>query len=460
MLPYADVLGNSQGFAMALFAARNNSKAKMGTAPGRMWTFILRRTLRTVLITAKADLFQRPISTTADVPAAVGQESSGAVVTTQTGESAEKAKALPMEPDWMSSFKDNASIIRAVDESMAKFEGSTREFSASSATADSVSEGPLFRPRKRKKVSGGEVDAEQETRLHVVKHIRSLWLEKMNNGRTAARIYLYKSLFFILDKIAQFKDVDRACQSGYSIKLHDQKSEIEDVEAERPHLEQTIWNISDAVVDKGPDTDSQNLHLLEELKKQFASLHATVTYKKQIEITVNEADPSYTATRETQYISVNQHVSFHDVALEMLMEIHSCDSGASVLATSELSLKAIHILAIALRGLVVNVLNQWRRPPLSLSALELAAFGSDVDLDDEKKVAVMMEKRLKSGAVSDTYTACYKEKFYISEADAETLRRSIGAVGQRTAETALLSDAAGLSSEMGVDEREDWIHRK
>ncbi len=32
---------------------------------------------------------------------------------------------LPSEPDWLTQFKDNASIVRAVDESMRKFQRNT-----------------------------------------------------------------------------------------------------------------------------------------------------------------------------------------------------------------------------------------------------------------------------------------------------------------------------------------------
>ncbi len=81
-------------------------------------------------------------------------------------------------------------------------------------------------------------DPDQEHRLYVVKQIRSMWLDKMNNGRTAARAYLYKSFVFILDKILQFKDVDRASQKGYRIELHTAESDIENIDADTPDLEQ------------------------------------------------------------------------------------------------------------------------------------------------------------------------------------------------------------------------------
>ncbi len=156
-------------------------------------------------------------------------------------------------------------------------------------------------------------------------------------------------------------------------------------EADTPNLERSIWNIPDACVGDSQDAYSKNGELLEDLKENFPSLRATITYKKQIEKEANVADPSMDPTRNAEYVTVTQDVRFHDVALELMMEIHSCDSGSTILSTSQLSLKAVHVLAIALRALVVNVLDQWRVPPVCLSTMEMAALASKVTLDDEKR---------------------------------------------------------------------------
>ncbi len=139
----------------------------------------MRRTLRTVIVSAKADLFRRPSSA-----ARVTAEASGAVSTLEEVQSLQHKSTgeLPLEPEWMRDFKDNASIVRAIDESMQKFDGYLKDVSISSATPDSVSEDLFLFQKKRKKVPAVEVDAEQEHRLYVVKQIRSMWLEKMNNG--------------------------------------------------------------------------------------------------------------------------------------------------------------------------------------------------------------------------------------------------------------------------------------
>ncbi len=155
----------------------------------------------------------------------------------------------------LAEFNDNACIVRSVDDSMRKFQGYLEDVSISSATADSVSEGPRSRPKKRKKLSTAEVDGEHEHRLYVVKQIRSMWLDKTNNGRTSARAYLYKSFVFILDKITQFKDVDRASQRGYKIDPHKEESDVECISADTPNLQRTIWNLPDACVDDSRDTD-------------------------------------------------------------------------------------------------------------------------------------------------------------------------------------------------------------
>ncbi len=60
------------------------------------------------------------------------------------------AELLP-EPEWMAEFKDDATIVRAIDESMQTFEGYLKDVSISSSTPDYVSEGPRTRLKKRKK---------------------------------------------------------------------------------------------------------------------------------------------------------------------------------------------------------------------------------------------------------------------------------------------------------------------
>ncbi len=101
------------------------------------------------------------------------------------------------------------------------------------------------------------------------------------------------------------------------------------------------------------------------------------------------------------------------------------------------------------------------RPPVSLSAIEMAAFGNDISLDDEKKVAVMTERRLKSGNISDTYNASYREKFFVSQAEVEKLLRSSGS--QRRARSTvrqLRQREAPVADTGDDDDAEDWIHKK
>ncbi len=99
MLPHAEVLDNSQGLAMLLFAAKNNSKAKIATAPGRLWTFLLRRTLRTVIMSAKADLFIKTASAVQNDSTLPASDSAG-VSTSRVGPVRRSgAVELPLEPE-------------------------------------------------------------------------------------------------------------------------------------------------------------------------------------------------------------------------------------------------------------------------------------------------------------------------------------------------------------------------
>ncbi len=161
-----------------------------------------------------------------------------------------------------------------------------------------------------------------------------------------------------------------------------------------------------------------------------------------------------------EFITVTEKVAFHDVANEMLMEFFSFEDRASVLSVSQLSLKAVHVLAFALRGLVVSVLKERGASDVVESETELAAFGRDVALDDEKKISVMMEKYVKNcrGRVTDTYASCYRDKFRISESDAKELRK---AMAIREAGSHGGSNRRIYSSAEAEDDcHEEWIHKK
>ncbi len=189
-----------------------------------------------------------------------------------------------------------------------------------------------------------------------------------------------RSLCSFWTKLSSSNDVERAGLNGYKITLHSRQSVEENIEKDSVGLEQTIWDIPNTVVGRSPESDAKNGDLLEKLKKSFPSLSATISYKKLISTNINAAEPAMDGTRAgpVAYIPVVEEVFFHDVAAEMLMEIYLCEDSASVLAASELSLKAVHVLAIALRGFSVDVLGQCCNPPIEPRFMERAALGSDV----------------------------------------------------------------------------------
>lgn len=303
---------------------------------------------------------------------------------------------------------------------MSKFGGWQREASASSATGDSSSEASP-RASKRRKTDDQEQDQERVFRQNVVTQIRSKWLEKLNFGRSGVRKYLYMELVCVLDRIATYKSVSVARTRGYEIILHGSDSDMEDIERDTPNLDRSIWNIPDAHVDGTAASDAKNMELRRKLAEKFPSLHATVCYKVRVHSVVDESDPGYNpdAHHTARIDSRREKISLHAVAQGVLMEIYGADSLEKVLSVSQLSLKAVHVIALAIRGLVVHVLDKFRDRRVELSASEAAAFGSDVSLNDKTKIMVLMDKVLPDGKMNKVYSDCYAAKFETTEARAD-----------------------------------------
>ncbi len=281
LAPHAEILQQSQGLAMILFSAKNNSKAKLGTPPGRLWTFLMQRSLRSGIIFARNNLFRKDQSVGSGSPQVPRTDHMGIPTSAVSAPDAARSAVLPREPEWMVHFSKNIDIVRAVEDVFQKYGGCSSDVNLSSAPADSLSEGPSPRSKKRKKGTHGTVDAAHEQRKQAVKQMRSMWMEKMNHGRTAMRAYLYKTLVFILDMLSSFEDADVAASNGYKIVLGLDSSGRETITGQTSCLLGSIWDIPDAYGRGTADADKKNEDLLGRLKSDFSSLHATITYKKK-----------------------------------------------------------------------------------------------------------------------------------------------------------------------------------
>ncbi len=115
----------SQGFALIMFALKNNKKEILATPPGQLWQFVLSRALQEVVTTAKTSRY-RPRRRRIPPP-----DPSSGEVTTEAGSS----DSRPAELEWLSMFKVATEIEVAVRDSMRTFGGVSREAaSASSGT--------------------------------------------------------------------------------------------------------------------------------------------------------------------------------------------------------------------------------------------------------------------------------------------------------------------------------------
>lgn len=418
MFHYASVLSGSQGFAAILFSMRNNEKSLASTAPGKLWMFIVSGALQAVLSSARSKFRRAPTSA-----AGSGVTSAGTCAATSGTAVTGTADRRPVEPDWLAKFKSDTDVVSAVVDSMNRFSGVSNDVALSSGTLDAESQSGSGRRLSRKR-KNPETEAYLETieRRDIVSQIRSSWLEPMSNCRQQVRKHLYLTLTSVLDKIVRHKSISKAREKGYEVILNDYESYMEDVEAEQPSLEESIWDIKDAHVDHLAAKDQRNMQMRKELERKFPSLHCKIVYKREIRSVGDGSPPNDGDTTGSgqRVESKTEEVSFHELAHGILMEAFLVESMESTLAVSELSLKAVHVIALALRGLVATVLNAYRdgnANELVLSAAEKAAFGSDVTLDDESghKFMVMLERTAANGKLSELYSKCYASKFQTTE---------------------------------------------
>lgn len=83
-----------------------------------------------------------------------------------------------------------------------------------------------------------------------------------------------------------------------------------------------------------------------------------------------------------------------------------------------------------------------------------------MNLYEENKCAVMMERNLKNGKVTDTYLSCYRDKFSATEIQAEAIRRMASQRERGRELEDRQSQVLPVSGNIDDEEGEDWIRRR
>ncbi len=224
--------------------------------------------------------------------------------------------------------------------------------------------------------------------------MRKNLLQNLTHGRTEARAYLYEHLLFAIQQIESFPTIASARQAGVEI-VFPNASEEESAVCARESIPGSIWDIPFAKTTSvkvsrqryTSESDSgmqqENKKMLKDLQKKFPNRTVLVKYKR----TVTPKIGTVTSPDDVILWPVQESVSLHAIAAGCLIEAFKCKDVDMLLSSAPFSLKAIHILAIGLRGLLRQSLG------LPLSTIERTALGEVTHKSvrkGENKVTAMM----------------------------------------------------------------------
>ncbi len=132
-------------------------------------------------------------------------------------------------------------------------------------------------------------------------------------------------------------------------------------------------------IEYGPG-DEKNAKELSDLVSRYPELTVRLKYKRKV-IQERECD--------ALYWPVEEEVSLHRMAAQCFMELFKMADAKMALCSSKMSLRAIHVVAIALRGLLRRAVG------LEISAAEKCALGTvtHAEARQEDEISIMMEKK-------------------------------------------------------------------
>ncbi len=183
-------------------------------------------------------------------------------------------------------------------------------------------------------------------------------------------MHVFRSFLFLVEKILTFESVDMARAEGYEFIFRAPTSELEG--ALPPLVDGSIWDIPRTVTEGDSDADmnKKNMDLLENVASDFPSLSVTLRYKKVVKRSEQDKDDGFSEFfDDILFCPIVEQISLHRFAMGLLVEMFSARNFMSVLSSSALSLRAVHIFAIALRGLIKKCLGD------ALTGTEEAALG-------------------------------------------------------------------------------------
>lgn len=276
-------LSRASGLSVVLFSvAASDKNDRYHTDTGRAWSFLIRNVIISILWYAKQKLFTKQAPQVEVTPDAE-------ISRHLTGQQDTCVLRIAM-PAWLQAMGRKKKIVRIVYDVENLIEAVRADASSTTAAGEETA-APVR--KKRKKVQE-DIDEEAENCSSVVRQLRSKLTRTMSNGRTEARVQLYKNALFIMEKIRQYPSVEEAKASGYEVVFHPAADPVEEFIPSPENLRNSIWDIPNTrtvdIQERGRELSTAekttihewNASLLSALQAKFPSLTVTFKYKKNV----------------------------------------------------------------------------------------------------------------------------------------------------------------------------------
>ncbi len=330
-----------------------NSVERFKVDVGKLWTFIIRSAMVSTVMNMRNEY--QP------VPAlmACNSEVTGVPV--------------PLPPSWLSDLtsgvRPGATLTDLVHAVVNEEEEGRRVSSLSSGDGESEASGRC----KRQKTSGGAEDKNSVDTI-VLRKLYSSIRNYLGGTRTPCRILLYSELLFLTERISNsFRSEAEAYAAGYRISFGKESRMDEGDPSICDFTDESVWNVKNTHVFSGSNQDKveSNNTKFQNLQALFPSFQVMLEYPRKVVYSPRDKSDEFP---EHNTVGLQWHqketVSLHEVAKKLLLEAVRMKEADELFQSSSYSLKAVHIIALAIRGLVKKQLKR------RLSDIEATALGA------------------------------------------------------------------------------------
>jgi len=320
------------------------------------------------------------------------------------------------------------------------------------------------------------IDHEDLTsRAHVLRYLTKTLREGLNAHRSKIRTSLYKQLFFVLRTIQARHPVNpQETTTGYYITWPETTTTDDVPDMNDPNSWPDIPLAHKP--EENPKAAKDNEALFTDMMLNFPNMNCFAHFRRFVR-TPSRNDRNYarysadlTLHRDKLYIDEKLEINFHSIALSLMacFLLEPTDKAtAPVLALSPLSLRAIHIWAMAIRALTIRIAGG----PTITRVEEVAAKGISVgdELGDDDLAFIMLgasdtrtsgtgnaEKRKFRQAIDRSITTCSYSEYIEKCAELRTEE-----IANNTAanETPITATATATRSSILNDGEDDSDHQ-